>query len=44
MVGDGYRNVVHCESAEWQDYRWLEPDAAPVHCRFTYYTEDTEDE
>lgn len=32
MVGDGYRSVLHCEYAEWDDYAHMEPDAKPVYC------------
>jgi hypothetical protein len=34
MLGDGYREVFHCEFAEWHDYRWVTPDDEPVYCRY----------
>ena len=33
MVGDGYRAVLHCENAEWEDFCDKEPDADPVYCK-----------
>ena len=34
MLGDGYREVLHCEFAEWDDYKYLAPDDNPVECRY----------
>jgi hypothetical protein len=43
MLGDGYREVIHCEQSEWKDYRYLEPDAEPILCDYeenVLYKED----
>ena len=34
LIGDGYKSVVRCEFAEYEDYEFHEPDANPVYCRF----------
>lgn len=31
--GDGHTTVLHCENAEFDDYRDVEPDAQPIPCR-----------
>jgi hypothetical protein len=33
MVGDGYREVIHCENAKWKDYRYLLPEDSAIYCR-----------
>lgn len=40
MEGDGYREVLRCEYAEWEDYRYHTPDDEPVYCG---YEEDEDD-
>lgn len=32
LIGDGYRDVLHCENAEPESYECHEPDAQPVLC------------
>lgn len=32
MVGDGYSEVLRCPYAEYEAYRYREPDAQPVCC------------
>ena len=32
LIGDGYRDVLHCENAEPETYEYHEPDAQPVLC------------
>lgn len=34
MLGDGYMDVVHCEYADEEDYKYVEPDGGPIYCRF----------
>ena len=33
MLGDGDREVLHCEFAEWEDYRYEPPDDNPIYCK-----------
>ncbi len=35
LIGDGYRDVLHCENAEPEAFEHHEPDAPPVLCNFT---------
>lgn len=32
LIGDGYRDVIRCEFAEWDDYYDLAPDEKIVYC------------
>ena len=34
LIGDGYRDVLHCENADPESYAYHEPDAQPVYCEF----------
>lgn len=32
MIGDGYKTVIHCPNAEYDEYAYLTPDDFPVEC------------
>lgn len=32
ILGDGYREVLHCENAEWSALEGREPDSGVVEC------------
>jgi hypothetical protein len=36
MIGDGYTTVFHCMNAEWEQFSYCEPDAAPVFCALVH--------
>lgn len=35
LVGDGYTSVLHCPSAEDEDYSYAAPDEGPFYCVHT---------
>lgn len=32
MIGDGYKIILHCPNADYDDYVYSSPDDSPVEC------------